>query len=74
MKMENDIAPLWGDSFDPTAAMSSYMGNHEEFIRHLPGMVNTPDDALQVKRKQNVNALRKALKGYIPVANDDLCQ
>ncbi|MGO9119303.1 MAG: DUF1566 domain-containing protein [Desulfomonilaceae bacterium] len=74
LKMENDIASLWGDSFDPTAAMHNYFRNHDEFIHHLPGMVSTPDEDLQVRRKQNVNALRKALKGYIPIAADSSCE
>jgi hypothetical protein len=73
LKMEKDAAFLWGDSFDPTAAMHNYFRNHDEFIHHLPGMVNTPHEDLQVKRDQNVKALRKALKGYIPIAADSSC-
>jgi hypothetical protein len=71
--MEADIAPLWGDSFDPTAAMHDYFQNHDGFIHQLPDMANTPDEELQRKRKQNVNALRSDLKGYIPIAVDQLC-
>jgi hypothetical protein len=73
LKMEKDIASLWGEAFDPTAAMHNYFRNHDEFIHHLPGMVSTPDEGLQAKRRQNVNALRKALKGYIPIAADSSC-
>ena len=74
LRMEHDIAPLWGDSFDPTAALHTYAGNHDAFIRHLPAMVARPDSALESKRKQNVSALRSALKGVVPLADDDQCQ
>jgi hypothetical protein len=72
--MEHDIGFLWGASFDPTAALHAYADNHDAFIRHLPGMVTSPDSALETERKQNVSALRSALKGVVPLADDDQCQ
>jgi len=74
LNMEHDIAPLWGNSFDPTAALHAYASNHDAFIQHLPGMVRSPDSALEERRNQNVSALRGALKSVIPLADDDHCQ